>query len=101
MKAIRKEDGKEIEVRIYTEKQYVSTEAEEGEIGKRIYREDALIIKEAVDWEAFRREAAKDILAGLTTRMELYIGKKDKCKVAVLDAITLADELVKQLKDGE
>lgn len=100
MKAIRKEDGKEIEVRLYTEKQYVATEAEEGEIGKRVYREDALIIKEAVDWDAFRREAAKDILAGLATRIEIYIGKKDKCKVATLDAIALADELVKQLKDG-
>lgn len=59
MKAIRKEDGKEIEVRLYTEKQYVATENEEGEVGKRIYFEDSLIIKEAVDWEAFRREAVE------------------------------------------
>ncbi len=101
MKAIRKEDGKEIEVRLYTEKQYVATEAEEGEVGKRVYLEDSLIIKEAVDWEAFRREAAKEILAGIATRIEIYIGKKDKCKVAARDAIALADELVKQLKDGK
>ena len=46
MKAIRKEDGKEIDVRLFTRKQYVATEVEEGEIGTRIYYEDALIIKE-------------------------------------------------------
>lgn len=100
MKAIRKEDGKEIEVQLYTEKQYVATENEEGEVGKRIYFEDSLIIKEAVDWEAFRREAAKDILAGIATRIEIYINEKDRCKAAAHDAIALADELVRQLKDG-
>lgn len=101
MKAIRKEDGKEIEVRLYTEKQYIATEPEDGEIGKRIYFEDALIIKEAVDWDAFRREAAKDILAGIATNIQIYINEQDRCKVAVHDAIALADELVKQLKNGK
>lgn len=100
MKAIRKEDGKEIEVQLYTEKQYIATEAEEGELGRRIYYEYSLTIKEDVDWEAFRREAAKDILAGIATRIEIYLKEKDKCKAAAHDAIALADELVKQLKDG-
>jgi len=98
MKAIRKEDGKEIEVRLYTEKQYVATEPEEGEIGKRIYFEDALIIKEAVDWDAFRREAAKDILAGWYSNPD----SNDRLfeQMAKI-AIEQADELIKQLKDGK
>ena len=101
MKAIRKEDGKEIEVQLYTEKQYIETEVDEREHGRRIYLEGALIIKEAVDWAEFRREAAKDILAGIATNIQIYLNEKDKCKAAAHDAIALADELIKQLKDGK
>jgi len=102
MKAIRKEDGKEIEVRIYTEKQYVQTEAEEGEIGKRVYREDALIIKEAVDWKTFHREAAKDFMCTL-----ILVDKgrgsfaQTSSELNARVAIAYADELIKQLKYGE
>ena len=85
-------------MQLYTEKQYVATEAEEGERGRRIYLEGALIIKEDVDWDAFRREAAKDILAGISTNIQIYLNEKDKCKAAAHDAIALADELIKQLK---
>ena len=101
MKAIRKEDGKEIEVQLYTEKQYIEIEAVAREHGRRIYYENSLIIKEAVDWEAFRREAAKNILAGIATNIQIYLNEKDKCKAAARDAIALADELIKQLKDGK
>lgn len=94
MKAIRKEDGKEIEVRLYTEKKYVATEDEEGEVGKRIYFEDSLIIKEAVDWEAFRREAAKDFVVALVSSGNGLNPKN------IAYSIEMADELVKQLKDG-
>lgn len=51
-----------------------------------------------VDWSAFRREAAKDILCAL-------VGNKDYLKVIgriepeTMLAIALADELIKQLKD--
>ena len=54
-----------------------------------------------IDWEAFRAEAAKDILANLVCKPELYklyIGK-DKKVLAVKDALALADELIKQLKE--
>lgn len=51
-------------------------------------------------WETFRREAAKDILAGIATNIQIYLNEKDKCKAAARDAIALADELIKQLKDG-
>lgn len=93
MKAIRKDDGKEIEVRLYTEKRYVATEAEEGEIGKRIYFEDALIIKEAVDWEAFRRETAKDFVVALVSSGNGLNPKN------IAYSIEMADELIKQLRD--
>lgn len=101
MKAIRRDDGKEIEVRLYHDREYVATEVEDGERGQRIYYEHALIIEDAVDWNAFRREAAKDILAGIATNIQIYLNEKDKCKAAARDAIALADELIKQLKDGK
>ena len=47
------------------------------------------------DWEAFRREAAKDVLPAI-------IGKKSSmCSYGevVEEAITFADELIKQLKE--
>lgn len=53
------------------------------------------------NWDAFRREAAKDILAGISTNIQIYLNEKDKCKAAAHDAIALADELVRQLKDGK
>lgn len=57
--------------------------------------------EETIDWDLFRAEAAKDILAGIATRPELYINEKDRCKAAVSDAVALADELVKQLRKDE
>lgn len=60
---------------------------------------------EFVDWEEFRREAAKDILCALLGRVEKYYfistdgrrisDHKDFVKVAIEDA----DELIKQLKE--
>lgn len=61
-------------------------------------------LKPTVDWSAFRREAAKDILAGmLSAPARISIGGKrletlpDFAKAAV----KLADELIKQLKMEE
>lgn len=45
------------------------------------------------DWEKFRREAAKDILVALCTTMSINM-KED-----VRQAINIADELIKQLKE--
>lgn len=97
MKAIRKSDGQEIEVVLLHEKEYVDLKADDK--GSRcIYGPEALVIEEEIDWEAFRRETAKEVLAGIATHIEIYIGQKDRCKAAAHDAIAMADELVLQLK---
>jgi len=101
MKAIRKEDGKEIEVQPHRDREYVATESEDEGLGRRIYREQDLIIKEAVDWDAYRRETASRVLASIASRIELYIRENDRCKAAVKDALALTDELIRKLKDGK
>lgn len=53
------------------------------------------------EWDAFRREAAKDILAGIATNISLYVREKNRCAAAVNDALALADELIKQLRNGK
>lgn len=58
-------------------------------------------LKPEVDWDAFRREAAKDILTGIATNISLYVREKNRCAAAVKDALALADELIKQLRDGK
>lgn len=52
-----------------------------------------------IDWDAFRAEAAKNILAGIATNISLYVREKNRCAAAVKDALALADELIKQLKE--
>lgn len=49
------------------------------------------------DWDAFRREAAKDILGAVIAK------KSSMCSYAevVEEAIKFADELIKQLRDGK
>lgn len=49
------------------------------------------------DWSAFRREAAKDILAGFAAKIGHSMNdySEQSCKYA----IQLADELIKQLKE--
>lgn len=47
----------------------------------------------SVDWDAFRREAAKDILVALCTTMTISMEE------GVSQAINIADELIKQLKE--
>ena len=48
------------------------------------------------DWNAFRREAAKDILCSI-----IQMGAIDSWKNIVPSAIKGADELIKQLKENE
>ena len=52
-----------------------------------------------IDWDAFRREAAKDILAGFAAKIGHPMSdySEQSCKYA----IQLADELIKQLRDGK
>ena len=98
MKAIRKYDGKVVDVYLSHCEEYMEQD-ENGAIC--IHQRDQLIFPEVVDWEAFRREAAKDILAALVTKPEVYFGAKNRCKDAAKDAVALADELVKRLKEKE
>lgn len=61
----------------------------------RFFKESDLDFDYYCEWEAFRREAAKDILPAI-------IGKKSSmCSYGevVEEAITFANELIKQLKD--
>ena len=51
--------------------------------------------KDTTDWEAFRREAAKDILCAI---ISTTVGANPK---DVTTAIGIADELVKQLKEEQ
>lgn len=99
MKAIRRYDGKVIDVIEFSPREFIETVDQTGD-GRKIYTEGQVVLLEDVDWDAFRREAAKDILAGIATNIQIYINEQDRCKVAVHDAIALADELVKQLKNG-
>ena len=48
------------------------------------------------DWESFRREAAKEILCAM-----IQAGVDDAWKNVVPAAIDGADELIKQLREGE
>ena len=55
--------------------------------------------RELDDWDAFRREAAKDILAGFAAK--IGHSTADYSAQSCRYAIELADELIKQLKEGK
>lgn len=82
MKAKIKETGKWITVGFYD----VETHD--------IYDPDELDFAPDFDWQAFRREAAKDILGAVIAK------KSSMCSYGevVEEAIKFADELIKQLK---
>ena len=95
MKAIKKSDGEEVEIRLLHPCEYIAIEPDTA--GYAIFRADDLIIDEPVDWSSFRREAAKDILGAVIAK------KSSMCSYAevVEEAIKFADELIKQLRDGK
>lgn len=97
MKAIRRCDGKVIDVIEFSPREFIETIDQTGD-GRKIYPEGQVVLLEDVDWDAYRRETASRVLASLAGRMELYVRDKDRCKVAVTDALALTDELIKQLK---
>ena len=56
-------------------------------------------LKPTVDWSAFRREAAKDILASIS---KTFISIEDAyLQEGVALSVKLADELIKQLQRGK
>ena len=91
MKAIIKRTGEVIEVNPVCPEQWA--EIKSDTIGRRVFQRDALILDEPTDWATFRREAAKDILVALCNTMPINM------KADVRQAINIADELIKQLKD--
>lgn len=96
MKAIRKSDGKEIEVSLLHPCEYVAVEPDvdyPAMGGRAIFRADDLIIDEPVDWAKFRREAAKDILCARMTNRSIT-DAQELCEWSC----KIADLLVKQLK---
>lgn len=60
---------------------------------------DMVIVDESpsVDWDAFRREAAKEILPAIIEKKSAMCGYYE----VVNEAILFADELIKQLRDGK
>ena len=60
MKAIRKEDGKEVDVILLHPKEYIETDVDEHGC-RRVYNADGLIVDEPTNWEDFRRMAALNI----------------------------------------
>ena len=52
------------------------------------------------DWSSFRREAAKDILCALISNSDCFAFRQDKRagEIEVSDALSFADELIRQLK---
>ena len=108
MKAIRKKDGKEIDVVLVNEANYLGENPDTGR--KCVYNESALTLKEVVDWDAFRREAAKDAMSGMLADADFwediwtnnrYNGRCDYPSEIAKFAIACADELIKQLREGE
>ena len=51
--------------------------------------------RELDDWDAFRREAAKDVLPAVIDKKSSMCSYEEVVK----EAITFADELIKQLKE--
>lgn len=50
-----------------------------------------------VDWDAFRREAAKDVLPAIIAKKSSMCGYDE----VVREAILFTDELIKQLRNGK
>jgi len=69
----------------------------------RDVRIDEAEIKGIVDWDAFRRETAKDILAGFagSVMRDDDILEDKTVKDLVKTAVVWADELIKQIKEAK
>jgi hypothetical protein len=52
------------------------------------------------DWQSFRAEAAKDILAGIVAHSNISISSRDAERLTKL-ALTYTNELIRQLKEKE
>lgn len=103
MKAREKNTGKEITILGISKEWGTATYIEEGILRQKNLSGEWEIIdeSESVDWSAFRREAAKDILPAMINwrrvneaGANIIISKEEAAKLA----IKYADELIKLLK---
>lgn len=111
MKARNTKTGKEITILGISTEWGTATYIEDGILHQENLSGGWEIIDESepVDWSSFRRDAAKDILAGMVAK-KVYHAHPDDCdedelkdqqraaKRAAYTAIIYADELIKQLK---
>lgn len=58
-------------------------------------------LKPTVDWSSFRREAAKDILAGMMSNVPLSEYGITDAECMAEYAVLYADKLIKQLREDE
>lgn len=67
-----------------------------------IYDPDELDFAAELDWQSFRREAAKDILAGMLSnpgKIDIENKRLQTIEGFVNGAVMIADELIKQLQE--
>ena len=95
MKAVRRCDGKVIDVIEFSPREFIETVDQTGD-GRKIYPEGQLVLVENVDWDAYRRETAGRVLAGFASKIghQMSDYAEQSCKYAV----ALTDELIRQLK---
>ena len=113
MKARNKITGKEITILGISKEYGTVSYIADGVLYHDNFASGALEIiddSNPVDWSSFRREAAKDILAGMVANKvyrahpddddEDYLkGQQRAAKRAAFTAVVYADELIKQLKE--
>ena len=101
MKARHNTSGKEITILGISKDWGTATYIDDGVLYQTLLNSGEWTIiddSQDVDWSAFRREAAKDILAaGNNSDKWCMYSYKDKVSIA----INIADELIKQLKDND
>ena len=61
--------------------------------------EPSISVEQSVDWDAFRRDAAKDFASAMLSNSELVYERSCSYRLAVTkSAVVYADELIKRLK---
>ena len=89
--------GREIDVVKFDDWNYRNVKSD------HLYGEDELDFSTvAVDWSSFRREAAKDILAGMLSNPEKISIRGERLATIegfVNAAIEITDELIRQIKE--
>lgn len=79
----------------YSNGQFMGYQDTAAPPGVLLYEPERLDFISEPDWDAYRREAAKDLLP-FAAELRDHIGKPE---VFVKTAIELADELIRQLKE--